>query len=57
LRHDLMRAKLSGYLQKPGTITNRYPPNNTSLPARYARAYQILQGGEGALEASLAENR
>ena len=38
LRHDLMRAKLSGYLEQPGTVLRRYPPSNHSLPARYARA-------------------
>jgi predicted Zn-dependent protease len=55
LRHDLMRAKLSGYLERPGTIQNRYPASNTSLPARYARALaRFFQGGPGALEASLA---
>ncbi len=56
LRHDLMRAKLSGYLESPGTINNRYPPNNTTLPARYARALsKFFKGGDGALEASLTE--
>ena len=36
LRHDLMRAKIHGYL-KPGAVANRYPARDTSLPARYAR--------------------
>ena len=38
LRHDLMRAKVSGYLERPETVANRYPLRDTSLPARYARA-------------------
>jgi len=38
LRHDLMRAKLSGFLEQPGTVLRRYPLSNKSLPARYARA-------------------
>jgi predicted Zn-dependent protease len=38
LRHDLVRAKISGYLEGPQTVLNRYPPKDTSLPARYARA-------------------
>lgn len=38
LRHDLMRAKLSGFLEAPGTVMRRYPAANQSLPARYARA-------------------
>ena len=38
LRHDMMRAKLSGYVDRPQTVYNRYPAKDTSLPARYARA-------------------
>ena len=38
LRHDLMRAKLSGFLERPDTVARRYPPGDQSLPARYARA-------------------
>ena len=37
-RHDLIRAKLSGFLDKPEIALNRYPPSDTSLPAVYARA-------------------
>jgi predicted Zn-dependent protease len=37
-RHDLMRAKLSGFIERPDTVMRRYPPSDTSLPARYARA-------------------
>jgi len=38
LRHDLMRAKLSGFMERSDTVARRYPPSDTSLPARYARA-------------------
>lgn len=38
LRHDMMRAKLSGYLDRPQTVFNTYPAKDNSLPARYARA-------------------
>lgn len=56
LRHDLMRAKLSGYLERPGIVFNRYPATDKSLPARYARAIaRFFQGGAGALEAATAE--
>jgi predicted Zn-dependent protease len=56
LRHDLMRAKLSGYLDKPQVVYNRYPPSDQTLPARYARALaRFFQGGPGALEGALAE--
>ncbi len=51
LRHDLMRAKLVGFLEPPQAVFNRYPPNNTSLPARYARA--IASFNSGGLAAAL----
>ena len=38
LRHDLMRAKLSGFLEPADTVARRYPASDQSLPARYARA-------------------
>src|ERR1700675_2658565 len=38
LRHDLMRAKLSGFLDRGDSVARRYPPSDVSLPARYARA-------------------
>jgi predicted Zn-dependent protease len=37
-RHDLMRAKLAGFLDRPDTVMRRYPPSDNSLGARYARA-------------------
>jgi predicted Zn-dependent protease len=37
-RHDLMRAKLFGFMERPDTLLRRYPPSDTSLPAGYARA-------------------
>jgi predicted Zn-dependent protease len=37
-RHDMMRAKLVGYLDRPEQVLRRYPTSNHSLPARYARA-------------------
>jgi predicted Zn-dependent protease len=38
LRHDLMRAKLNGFMERPDSVARRYPASDTSLPARYARA-------------------
>lgn len=56
LRHDLMKAKLAGYLERPGSVFNRYPATDKTIPARYARAIaRYFQGGAGGLEASLAE--
>ncbi len=37
-RHDLIRAKLSGFLDKPEIAFNRYPSSDTTLPSIYARA-------------------
>lgn len=37
-RHDLMKAKLFGFLDEPETVFNRYPQTDDSLPALYARA-------------------
>ena len=38
LRHDLMRAKLYGFLERSDTVARRFPLGDNSLPARYARA-------------------
>jgi len=38
LRHDLARAKLSGFLEQADTVARRYPVSDQSLAARYARA-------------------
>jgi len=55
LRHDMMRAKLSGYLERPATVFNRYPRRNQSLPAKYARAIAtFFRGGQNGLPAALA---
>src|SRR5262249_42039644 len=37
-RHDLMRAKLYGFIDRPDSVLRRFQANDTSLPARYARA-------------------
>ncbi len=56
LRHDMMRAKLAGYLERPQVVFNRYPNSDVSLPARYARAIaRFMQGGQNALPAALAD--
>jgi predicted Zn-dependent protease len=46
LRHDMVRAKLYAFLDSPGTLLRRYPPSNTSLPARYARAISAYRFGD-----------
>lgn len=37
-RHDLVKAKLYGFLDEPDAVFNRYPQTDQSLPAKYARA-------------------
>ena len=46
LRHDMMRAKLAGFLERPDTVARRYPSSDTSLPARYARAISAYRFGD-----------
>lgn len=44
LRHDLMRAKLVGFLEPPQVVFNRYPSSDNRLPARYARSIAAFNG-------------
>jgi predicted Zn-dependent protease len=53
-RHDMMRAKLSGYMEAPSMVFNRYPPSDMSLPARYARAIASFRQGAGGFEQGMA---
>jgi predicted Zn-dependent protease len=46
LRHDMMRAKTSGFMEQQDTVLRRYPPSNDSLPARYARAITTYLHGD-----------
>lgn len=54
LRHDMMRAKLSGYMEQPSIVFNRYPATDASLPARYARTIASFRQGAGGFEAGMA---
>ncbi|MCP4327419.1 MAG: M48 family metalloprotease [Alphaproteobacteria bacterium] len=38
LWHEIMRAKLTAFLESPGRVLQVYPETDNSLPARYARA-------------------
>lgn len=53
LRHDMMRAKLYGFMDQPDTVLRRYPLSDTSLPARYARAISTYRHGD--LRTAIAE--
>jgi predicted Zn-dependent protease len=37
-RHDLMRAKLYGFMERGDAVARRYPINDQSIAAKYARA-------------------
>src|SRR6478735_3471424 len=46
LRHDMVRAKISAFMERPETVYRRYPLTNDSLPARYARAIATYLHGD-----------
>jgi predicted Zn-dependent protease len=46
LRHDMMRAKISAFMERQDTVYRRYPMSNDSLPARYAHAITTYLHGD-----------
>ena len=46
LRNDMIRAKVSAFMERPDTVYRRYPLSNDSLPARYARAIATYLHGD-----------
>src|ERR1700722_2711747 len=46
LRHDMMRAKISAFMERQDTVYRRYPLSNTSLPSRYAHAITTYLHGD-----------
>src|SRR5438094_1406721 len=46
LRHDMVRAKISAFMERPDTVSRRYQSSNNSLPARYARAIVTYRHGD-----------
>jgi predicted Zn-dependent protease len=61
LRHDLVKAKLFGFLDTPETVFNRYPQSDQSLQAAYARAIATyrksgVQAAMPQLDALIASN-
>src|ERR1700704_1311062 len=53
LRHDMVRAKISAFMERPDTVSRPYPTSNNSLPARYARAIAAYRHGD--LRVALAQ--
>jgi predicted Zn-dependent protease len=45
-RHDLMRAKLYGFVDRPDAVMRRYLPTDNSLAARYGRAISAYRFGD-----------
>ena len=48
VRHDMMRAKLYGFMERPDVVARRYPQTDQSLPARYARAISAYRHSRSA---------
>jgi predicted Zn-dependent protease len=45
-RHDMVRAKISAFMERQDTVYRRYPLSDTSLPARYAHAIATYRHGD-----------
>jgi predicted Zn-dependent protease len=52
-RHDMMRAKISAFMERQDTVYHRYPLSDTSLPGRYAHAITTYLHGD--LRSALAQ--
>jgi predicted Zn-dependent protease len=52
-RHDMMRAKISGFIDRPEVVARRYPASNNNMPARYARAISGFRFGN--INAAIAQ--
>ncbi|MBR0828336.1 M48 family metallopeptidase [Bradyrhizobium manausense] len=46
MRHDMARAKISAFMERPETVYRRYPQSNDGVPARYARAISTYLHGD-----------
>jgi predicted Zn-dependent protease len=46
LRHDMVRAKISAFMERQDTVYRRFPLSNSTLPARYARAITTYLHGD-----------
>jgi predicted Zn-dependent protease len=46
LRHQLMQAKLVGFMQSPQFVFQRYPSSDKSLAGRYARSIAMFRKGD-----------
>jgi predicted Zn-dependent protease len=46
MRHDMVRAKISAFMERQDTVYRRYPMSNDGLPARYAHAITTYLHGD-----------
>jgi predicted Zn-dependent protease len=46
MRHDMVRAKISAFMERQDTVYRRYPLSNNSLPSRYAHAITTYLHGD-----------
>jgi len=46
LRHQLVQAKLAGYIGGAQMVMQKYPSTDQSMPARYARAIAMFRRGD-----------
>ena len=46
LRHQLVQAKLTGYIGGAQAVMQKYPTTDQSMPARYARAIAMFRRGD-----------
>lgn len=53
LRHNMVRAKISAFMERQDTVYRRYPLSNEDLPARYAHAITTYLHGD--LRSALAQ--
>jgi predicted Zn-dependent protease len=53
MRHDMVRAKISAFMERQDTVYRRYPLSNTTLPSRYAHAITTYLHGD--LRSALAQ--
>jgi predicted Zn-dependent protease len=46
MRHDMVRAKISAFMERQDTVYRRYPQSSDTLPARYAHAIATYRHGD-----------
>ena len=46
MRHDMVRAKISAFMERLDTVNRRYPISDGSMPARYAHAISTYLHGD-----------